>query len=416
MRFGVNYTPSQGWFHSWLDFDVAAVARDLDAIAGLGVDHIRIFPLWHLVQPNRTLIRPSALDDVACVLDLAAEVGLEVNVDGLQGHLSSYDFMPSWLESWHRKNMFTHPLAVSGEVEYLRALTRAVADRPNLLGITLGNEVNQFAGGVHPTPHTITPEEAGSWLGTLDAAVRTETNTLVTHAMYDASWYRDDQPFLPEHAADYGDSTVVHSWVFNGSAQLDGPLAPASVRHAQYLLALAAAWNRDAERPVWLQEVGAPINVVPVADVPEFISRTVRHAMESPKLWGITWWCSHDVSRSLADFPPLEYDLGLIDSDGNVKPSGRAFAELIKELRDAGPAPAPEAALELDDSVDGYRAQCAPGGAFHRAWMAAAEHTAPGQAPQIVLRSRRGDQELLAARGISDNKITQVLSEEAPYA
>ena len=39
MRFGVNYTPSQGWFHSWLDLDHAAVARDFAQIAGLGEQH-----------------------------------------------------------------------------------------------------------------------------------------------------------------------------------------------------------------------------------------------------------------------------------------------------------------------------------------------------------------------------------------
>lgn len=71
MRFGVNHTPSNGWFHSWLDFSPSDTARDLEAIAGLGADHVRVFPLWPVVQPNRTLIRPSALEDVATVVDIA---------------------------------------------------------------------------------------------------------------------------------------------------------------------------------------------------------------------------------------------------------------------------------------------------------------------------------------------------------
>src|SRR3546814_7040095 len=84
-RFGVNYTPSRGWFHSWLDFRTDDARRDLEAVASLGVDHIRIFPLWPLVQPNRGLIRDRALADVVALVDVAAEHGLEVNVDLLQG-------------------------------------------------------------------------------------------------------------------------------------------------------------------------------------------------------------------------------------------------------------------------------------------------------------------------------------------
>lgn len=44
LRFGANYTPSRGWFHHWLDFDLDEVRADLDSIAALGLDHIRVFP------------------------------------------------------------------------------------------------------------------------------------------------------------------------------------------------------------------------------------------------------------------------------------------------------------------------------------------------------------------------------------
>src|SRR3954463_15741778 len=122
MRFGVNYTPSTGWFHSWLDFNPTDVRRDLATIAGLGVDHIRLMPLWPLIQPHRGMIRKGALDDVRTVFAIAEDLGLDVNVDALQGHLSSFDFVPSWLESWHRRNMFTDPDVVASTAAYVRAL------------------------------------------------------------------------------------------------------------------------------------------------------------------------------------------------------------------------------------------------------------------------------------------------------
>ena len=69
VRFGVNYTPSQGWFHHWLDFDLDSVRADLDSIAALGLDHIRVFPLWPYFQPNRTLVRPRAVEQLVALAD-----------------------------------------------------------------------------------------------------------------------------------------------------------------------------------------------------------------------------------------------------------------------------------------------------------------------------------------------------------
>ena len=51
-RFGVHYAPPRSWFHIWNDFDADVVARDLDAIASLGADHLRMF--WFGRISNRT--------------------------------------------------------------------------------------------------------------------------------------------------------------------------------------------------------------------------------------------------------------------------------------------------------------------------------------------------------------------------
>jgi hypothetical protein len=396
VRFGVNYTPAAGWFHSWLELDPADVRRDLTAVAGLGVDHVRVLPLWPLIQPNRGLIRRKALQDVATVVDIAGECGLEVNVDALQGHLSSFDFVPSWLESWHRRNLFTDPEVVDALAAYVTALTEAVADKPNLMGITLGNEVNQFAAAPHPTPHPVTEEGGDWWLARLTAAARSAARpgTLITHAMYDAAWYDDTQPFGPRHAADHGDATVVHSWVFNGTAQKHGGLGDGSVRHAEYLCRLAAAWHTDARRPVWLQEVGAPTNVMDPADTPAFLEATIRGAARVEGLSGITWWCSHDVSRDLLDFPALEYDLGLFTADGKIKPIGEAFAAAVAAARATAAVPVGDA-IVLDDLRPGYRAACSPGGEFNQRWLSYET------GPQIVLASKAADTALLRARGIT---------------
>lgn len=383
MRFGVNYTPRAGWFHHWLDFSEHEVAHDLDAIAELGVDHVRIFPLWPLVQPNRSLIRPAALADVERVIELAGERDLGVAVDGLQGHLSSFDFVPAWLTSWHRREMFRDPEVVASTAAYVGELARAAGAHPNTFAVTVGNEVNQFTGGVHPEPYAADEDDVTRWLDTMIDAIRAGApEALALHACYDATWYDDAQPFTPRHAAEKGDLTVVHSWVFNGTAQRYGPDAFATRAHARYLVEIARAFHAEPGREVWMQELGAPRNVLPEASVLPFIEHTMDALADAPELFGVTWWCSHDVSRDLADFPDLEYDLGLIDAQGRIKPEGAAFRDAIARWR-SRPAATPASRAELHwDPADGGRAALAPGGALFDRYMDLAQSEGH---PRIVL-------------------------------
>ncbi|MGW7543565.1 glycoside hydrolase 5 family protein [Streptomyces sp. NPDC054770] len=399
VRFGVNYTPSEGWFHHWLDFDLDSVRADLDSIAALGLDHIRVFPLWPYFQPDRTLIRPRAVEQLLALADAAAERGLDVNVDGLQGHLSSFDFLPAWTRTWHRRNLFTDPQVVEGEAAYLRTLAAALADRPNFIGMTIGNEVNQFAAGPHPDPDRISAAEAEQWLGRLLAAcAEAAPGRLHLHASYDAAWYQDDQPFTPAHSARLGDVTAVHSWVFNGTAQRHGRTAPQTEQHAAYLVELSKAWAEDAHRPVWLQEVGAPAPLIPAEHAAAFAEATITAALDCPDLWGITWWCSHDVSRSLADFPELEYGLGLLTNDRKPKDIAHVLA-----AAESGAATTRGTALVVP-SEPALRSRCAPGGPVFDAYFRLA---ADGARPTTVLDSRAADRDHLTARG-----ITEVVSPE----
>ncbi|MFF1797524.1 glycosyl hydrolase, partial [Kitasatospora sp. NPDC058263] len=362
-RFGVNYTPSAGWFHHWLDFDLDAVRADLDSIAALGLDHVRVFPLWPVFQPNRTLIRPRAVEQLTELVDAAGERGLDVAVDGLQGHLSSFDFQPSWTQTWHRRNLFTDPDVIDGQAAYLRTLAAALHERPNFLGMTVGNEVNQFSGDPHPDPDRATPGQVDSWLRRMLAACEQGApGRLHLHASYDAAWYLDEHPFTPWHSARLGAATAVHSWVFNGTAQRYGAHSTATAQHAAYLVELSKAWADDPHRPVWLQEVGAPAPHITAEDAARFTGDTVAAVLDCPDLWGVTWWCSHDVDRSLADFPELEYSLGLLTTDRRVKPAGARLAAAVADLRTDRRPPRPRTTAVVvatgDDVTSPKRSVC----------------------------------------------------------
>lgn len=403
LRFGANYTPRSQWMHAWMSLDLSEVRRDFEALADLGLDHVRIFPLWTQLQPNRTLIRAEAIDDVRAVVDAAGEFGLDASVDVIQGHLSSFDFIPSWLFTWHDKNMFTHPDALSGQVELVTRLGEQLTGAGNFLGFTLGNETNQFSAKNHPSPWPVTEADAANWITTLlDAADAAAPAQQHVHSEYDAAWYMDGHGFTPRLASRLGALTTVHSWIFNGTAQRYGGRSAASDHHAEYMIELARAFADDPARPIWLQEVGAPSNCLTPEQTPDFLEATLRSVVRTANLWGVTWWCSHDVSRSLADFPELEYTLGLVDQDGAAKPIGRRFAELIPELRKRQPAPARSLGIvvEVDEAETPVsRAALAPGGSVFQAWVDACE---AGIDAAFITSDHASDAAALAARGITE--------------
>ncbi|KFI46964.1 hypothetical protein GA0061078_0724 [Bifidobacterium bohemicum] len=405
MRFGVNYTPSHGWFHMWLHPDWDSVQRDFDAIANLGMDHVRLFPLWPVLQPNRTWINQDGIDDVRHMACLASDRGLDVYSDVLQGHLSSFDFVPSWLVSWHETSMFDDEKAVQAQSELVGVLYDALSTVSGFKGLTVGNECNQFADRVHPRRMSANTESTDAWLRALIDPIRQKAHAnghVLLHSENDAVWYSDGHPFTPRQAAGIGDVTAIHSWVFNGTAQKYGALSEAGTRHAEYLVELSKAFALEADHQVWLQEIGAPQNVIDVEDVSEFCRKTVEHALDCTDLYGVTWWCSHDVPQAMSDFPPFEHDLGLIDEQGRVKPVGKEYAQLASQYRHRAEPQTRSTAVVVECGDDGnptMRAACAPGGSVFEKWMLLSEQ---GERPTLVTSQTADDVMRLRARGVTE--------------
>ena len=360
-KLGANYTPRRGWFHTWGELDPGQVAEDLAQIADLGLDHVRIFPLWPHLQPNRTRISTAAVDELLSVVDIAGEQGLDISVDLLQGHLSSFDFLPAWVSTWHRRNLFTDPEVLQAQQALAAVLGDELAAREHVTGMTLGNEIGQFAVSYHPDPHPVADAEATDWtralLETVDQHLPGRRNH---HSFDDTLWFKDDHPFTPADAVTLGASTTVHSWVFTGAGQTLGQGHPALALFGRYLIEVAELWQRllgaPRDRRIWLQEIGAPVPWVAPEDAAEFATTSIRAAVSHRSVEAVTWWCSHDVSRDLADFPEVEHSLGLFDERGRVKPVGEAIGALAAELREPGTDPdgIAEQSVQDGDAADGF--------------------------------------------------------------
>jgi len=71
-RFGVNYTPSHNWWFCWNDWNADPIRRDLDAIAALGADHLRLMLIWPFFQPNPKWVSTAHLERMDQLLTLCA--------------------------------------------------------------------------------------------------------------------------------------------------------------------------------------------------------------------------------------------------------------------------------------------------------------------------------------------------------
>ena len=103
----------------------------------------------------------------------------------------------------------------------------------------------------------------------------------------------------------------------------------------------------------------------------------------TPGLEAITWWCSHDVSHDLLDFPKLEYSLGLFTNDGKPKPEALALSDILPDLHNAQPQNQLDEPLEFSANWDTGqgRSTCSPIGDLFAQWVDQAERT--GKAPRL---------------------------------
>ncbi|QGQ95182.1 hypothetical protein EHS13_09935 [Paenibacillus psychroresistens] len=81
----------------------------------------------------------------------------------------------------------------------------------------------------------------------------------------------------------------MHTWVkFTEALDLYGWQGSGSLHLAEYCIELSKAYSLDADRPIWLQELGASSLWMAEEHISPFLEYSVRNAASCSKLWGIT--------------------------------------------------------------------------------------------------------------------------------
>jgi hypothetical protein len=321
IRFGVNYIPRENWWYAWNDFSQDSIARDLDAIAALGADHLRIMLVWPYLQPNRGWVSPAHLDRLDQLMVLTAERNLDVCPALYTGWLSGWPFRPVFDEG---RDFYREPAMREPSELYMRACAERLNQHANFLGFDLGNEMN----GCWKTPD---PRDGDLWMEHfLSLAEELCPQAVHVNGVDHQPWFYPET-FTPGFLAQRQRLIALHCWVeFTGALQRGDHRHRASVQLVPAMAALARKYAGDMAKPIWLQEFGATSHWMPEAEIPAFLEASVRAAVAGG-VGRITWWASHDISPKF-QFPEIEYDMGLLDTSNRPKKVGETFRDLAKEL------------------------------------------------------------------------------------
>lgn len=399
IRFGANYIPSKNWLFSWNDWDSAAVEEDLLAAKEIGVDHIRANLLWHYFQLNPTAMSPVCMRNLEDFVRICEKVDMDFCITLFTGFMSGFHFLPAWsknLGGGFFKGIFYNEKMMAAEEFYIREISKVVSDSPNFIGFDLGNELSCV---------TIQDKEAtidlcDAWhKRMLGICEELAPGKLHNNGVDHRPWF-ENNCFSREVLTNTGTITPLHCYsLFTGALGRFGRLSEESIHLAPFMAEVAKAHCNDKNRKYWVQEFGtADANFND--EMETFIVKSMEAMYTTENLWGITWWCTNNVSSDYNAFDPLEYSLGLLDVNNKITPSGKCFKELVASYKSGSYTPPKRTKailLQSEDTIGTYNPTIA-WDAGHRY----AECIRAGIYPQIILPQYEHDKEYLKSRGIDE--------------
>ncbi len=380
---GVNYWPRRKAMYWWSDFDSREVQEEFAIIAALGMKIVRIFLLWDDWQPTPDSVSPECLKNLATVCDIAAGLGLVLNITFFTGHMSGPNWSPKWLldantlnttgrdfvsggvkVSQGYRNYFSDSTAWQAQLLQVKTVVKALHQHPAVWMWNLGNEPDLFA---------VAPDRATGqrWLNDMMHTIKQiDPVHDVTCGLHVASLGNADA-FRADDAFQIVDTAVMHAYPMYVPWSR-GPLDPDFV---PYCCALTTAL---CGKPTLMEEFGgctvAPGEASKVWEWTRFGSPVTQFMASEedlslyleqvlPRLvdvgaTGAMLWCFADYAPELWNRPPCdeyihERFFGLVRPDGSLKP----HAEVVRRFNATQPMVKPAVkTVTLDITPDEYYA------------------------------------------------------------
>lgn len=320
-RFGVNYTPSKNWWFCWNEWDADPIKRDLDAIASLGADHLRILLIWPSFQPNPKWVSPLHLERLDQLLTLMSERELDALVTVFTGQLSGWYFLPPFNKTG--SDFYSDQTMWAAQELFIRQLARVMQSKTHIIGFDVGNEIN--------TCWSTEPRVGDAWMKKMLSLMASVCpDGLHVNGVDEVPWFEVNTFSAQALAA--APMPVIHCYPYwSGALKYGGAMDPPSTKLLAAMAVLVRAYAGDPRKPVWAEEFNTCIEALNEKQQAEWLEKAVLAAIESGVSW-FSYWDTHDVDRKF-DFNSLEYSLGLLTNDGRVKEQGKVFKRLAEAYR-----------------------------------------------------------------------------------
>lgn len=397
---GVNYWPRRKAMYWWRDFDAAEVREEFAVIKGLGMSLVRIFLLWEDWQPTPGSVDPAALDNLGTVCEIAATLGLQLDVTFFTGHMSGPSWAPGWMLLRDQPmppgvrqvvsagevvncgyiNPYADDLALDAAELLLRTVVARYAGHPAIGLWNLGNEPDLFA-----WPPSAAAGRA--WVRRMVAAIRAiDPATPITCGLHVPDLTEDTGLRANQVFAEV-DRAVMHGYPMYA----DWSTGPLDSDFVPFLCALTSAlcgkptlmeeFGGCTEAPgrsssVWAWSAyGQPREQFMASEeaLAEYLGQVLPKLVEVGAA-GAMLWCYADYTPDLWDRPPCdeaqhERFFGLVRPDGSLKP----HAEVIRRFAATRPTVQPaRRSVVLGGSPDEfYQAPLERTRALYREFIAA---------------------------------------------
>jgi hypothetical protein len=357
-RLGVNYWPAAKGAALFRQFDIDEVHCDMNIMAELGLDFVRVFLNWEDFQPEPDGVNCCALARLTALCDAAAAEGLKVIVTLFSGYALGHNWVPHWLldpnvpafgnipvvsrgkrVSGGYRDPIRDPQARKAALRLVRAVARTLSDHQAVWAFDLGNAPGLLAAQADS-------QEVRDWYSELAGAIRNLdshhaiTCSLAAHTLCRRAPFRLDDVSASVTFGSIGEQTDDFAQVTD---RLDPNLLGFSCALAAELTGkayLSASWNLGtvpfSPEPIPPAPTlsASSDNLVSERTAAEYAEKALPALVAAGSLGAIVGNYT-DFEAELFDSPPLDARIserygGLWRVDGTLKPHGRVVREFAE--------------------------------------------------------------------------------------